>query len=499
MGAENETVVATEVLTQLEEKKENAAVVDFKMVTFSLADKDYSIDIMHVKEIAKAGRFTFVPNTLPFVLGVYNLRGEIIPILDLRIFFNIEVPERVENKLENMLILSVDDQKFGVVVDKIDKVIGVQKSTIQPPHPLFGDINIKYIDGVVESNNRLYVLLDITRIFSSKESAEAISPGTNFDKAPKVSMQTQQTPQFQQAPAPQAAPKPQPQLQQKQAEAPKTQMDAVVQSGMVKSPADIAKGIAGVAKPAEESNESSADIKFISESLLTFKNFTVSSVNSSWVKHRYSEWTKETQKNQLQDSQEADEFLKPFWSPFTDTWWSKEYADAVSKVLPDNSAKQIIVWNPGCGKGTETYSLACILKQRYPEAKIRIYAQDIDLLTVSNAGLMSIPANLASDWYAPYLTKKANEEYTFNQEIKDSIMFEYHDCKHTNALPPVDIVFARDILSLLDENSQEAVVSDFIEKMKGNAVAIIGENEEMPDSFSFGENAVGTLVAYTKD
>lgn len=475
MNTENETLVATQLAQQLEEKKENAALVDFKMVTFSLADKDYSIDIMHVKEIAKAGRFTFVPNTLPFVLGVYNLRGEIIPILDLRIFFNIEVPPRDENKLENMLILQVEDQKFGVVVDKIDKVIGVQKSSIQPPHPLFGDINIKYIDGVVESNNRLYVLLDITRIFSSKEVAEAPVPGVNFEKPQRIVKQP-----------PKAAP------------VPKAQAAVVAAGGMVKSPADIARGITGGDASAEE-DASSVDIKFISESLLTYKNFTVSSVNSTWIKHRYSEWSKETKKNQLQTSDDADSFLKPFWSPFTNNWWSKEYADAVFKVLPDNAAKQIVVWNPGCGKGTETYSLACVLKKRYPDAKIRIFAQDIDLLNVSNAGLMSVPANLASDWYSPYLTKKANGEYTFSQEIKDSIMFEYHDCKHTNALPAVDIIFARDILSLLDEKAQESVVNDFIEKMKGNAVAIIGENEEMPDSFSFGENAVGTLVAYTKD
>lgn len=475
MNTENETLVATQLAQQLEEKKENAALVDFKMVTFSLADKDYSIDIMHVKEIAKAGRFTFVPNTLPFVLGVYNLRGEIIPILDLRIFFNIEVPPRDENKLENMLILQVEDQKFGVVVDKIDKVIGVQKSSIQPPHPLFGDINIKYIDGVVESNNRLYVLLDITRIFSSKEVAEAPVPGVNFEKPQRIVKQP-----------PKAAP------------VPKAQAAAVAEGGMVKSPADIARGITGGDASVEE-DTSSVDIKFISESLLTYKNFTVSSVNSTWIKHRYSEWSKETKKNQLQTSDDADSFLKTFWSPFTNNWWSKEYADAVFKVLPDNAAKQIVVWNPGCGKGTETYSLACVLKKRYPDAKIRIFAQDIDLLNVSNAGLMSVPANLASDWYSPYLTKKANGEYTFSQEIKDSIMFEYHDCKHTNALPAVDIIFARDILSLLDEKAQESVVNDFIEKMKGNAVAIIGENEEMPDSFSFGENAVGTLVAYTKD
>src|SRR5574344_1733018 len=153
-------------------KKEKASVIDYKMVTFSLAGKDYAVDIMKVKEIAKAGRFTYVPNTLPFVLGVYNLRGEIIPIIDLRLFFNIDVPERQDNAIENMLIVTVGEQTFGVVVDAIDKVVGVQKSTIQPPHPLFGDINIKYIYGFVEANKRLYILLDIDRIFGARNAEE---------------------------------------------------------------------------------------------------------------------------------------------------------------------------------------------------------------------------------------------------------------------------------------------------------------------------------------
>lgn len=69
-----------------EEQSEKMSFIDFKMITFSLSGKDYAIDIMKVKEIAKAGRFTYVPNTSSFVLGVYNLRGDIIPIIDLRIF-----------------------------------------------------------------------------------------------------------------------------------------------------------------------------------------------------------------------------------------------------------------------------------------------------------------------------------------------------------------------------------------------------------------------------
>ena len=469
MELENKTLVSTDLAEQVDERNENATVIDFKMVTFSLADKDYSVDIMYVKEIAKAGRFTYVPNTLPFVLGVYNLRGEIIPILDLRLFFNIEVPPRDENKLENMIILTVDDQIFGIVVDKIDKVVGVQKSTIQPPHPLFGDINIKYIDGVVESNNRLYVLLDVTRIFSSKDNYE--SSENDIVVAQYSKPQT---------------------VISKPAGAPSAPVFAAASE---KSPSEIAKGITQVAKNTE------VDLKFIQDSLKNYSKFFVSPVNQSWVAHRYEEWKKQKNEDnpQLHNQNDSDEFLKTFWSSCTNTWWTKQYAENLEKALPDNSAKQIVVWNPGCGKGTETYSLACVLKKRYPNARVRIYAQDIDLLSVSNASLISVPKNLATDWYAPFLTKKANGDYTFSQEIKDSIMFEYHDCKNTNALPMVDIVFARDILSMLDENAQETVVSDFLEKMKGNGIVIIGENEAMPSNFSFGEKTVDKIVAYGKD
>lgn len=155
----------------VEEASENITAVDFKMVTFSLANKDYAINIMQVKEIAKAGNFTYVPNTSPFVLGVYNLRGDIIPVIDLRIFFNISVKMRKKEQVESMVIITVEEQTFGVVVDSIDKVVGISSSSIQPPHPIFGDINIKYIHGVVENAGRLYVLLDVNKIFASRLSA----------------------------------------------------------------------------------------------------------------------------------------------------------------------------------------------------------------------------------------------------------------------------------------------------------------------------------------
>ena len=130
-SSEDNTLVAVAEESSREDSRNEQTTIDFKMVTFSLSGKDYAIDIMNVKEIAKAGNFTYVPNVLPFVVGVYNLRGEIIPILDMRLFFNVRTACDEKTELENLLILTIEEQTFGIIVDKIDKVVGVQKSSIQ--------------------------------------------------------------------------------------------------------------------------------------------------------------------------------------------------------------------------------------------------------------------------------------------------------------------------------------------------------------------------------
>lgn len=449
-------------LTQdaLEEEKRKSSVIDYKMVTFSLAGKDYAIDIMKVKEIAKAGHFTYVPNTLPFVLGVYNLRGEIISIIDLRKFFNIQVPERNDDALENMLIVTVGEQTFGVVVDGIDKVVGIQKSTIQPPHPLFGDINIKYISGVVEAQHRLYILLDIDKIFGVKSAEEE-----------KEIAETQQN-----------------QILQRQAAA----AELVAEKESV-SVAPKVKTVEEVQKVEE------VDLNFISDSLKSLKKFIISPVTEEWAKKRYIQWKKErgADKTQLEGESDAEAFLKPFYSRCNQTWWSEEYAKEVMKALPENNAKTIVAWNPGCGKGHESYSLACLLKKRYPSAKIKVYAHDIDLLSVSNAPLMVVGEQDSMGWLRPYLTRNVGGDYVFNQEIKDIVMFEYHDCVNTNSLPPIDLVFARDIISFLPEQSQKTIIEDFDEKVKGNGMIIVGDNENIALQ-GWSKKKVGTVEVYTK-
>lgn len=445
------------------DEKEKLAVIDFKMITFSLAGKDYAIDIMKVKEIAKAGRFTYVPNVMPFVIGVYNLRGDIIPIIDFRLFFNIPVAERNNNDLENLLIITVGEQTFGAVVDEIHSVVGIQKDSIQPPHPLFGDISIRYIYGVVESGKQLYILLDIDRIFTGKLNLDS----KNTLKANTVVRQV-----------------------------------SLAQN--VSSVANVAPA-APVEQVAKASAENKADnlekdYNFLVHDLQEFCQFYVGKVNEGWAKRRFDEWVKSQNggSTQLQNKEKADEFLSSFWSRCSGAWWNRSLADNIYKLLPDNAAKQIVVWNIGCGKGQETYSLCCLLRKRYPDAKIRIYAHDKDLLNISNAPLLSIESSFANDWYAPYVTHKVNGEYTFTQEIKDSIMFEYHDCTNTNALPMCDIIFARDVVSLLPESAQTALVEEIQEKLKGNGIVILGENESLADRNVWEERMVDSLFVYNK-
>lgn len=407
----------------VEEASENITAVDFKMVTFSLANKDYAINIMQVKEIAKAGNFTYVPNTSPFVLGVYNLRGDIIPVIDLRIFFNISVKMRKKEQVESMVIITVEEQTFGVVVDSIDKVVGISSSSIQPPHPIFGDINIKYIHGVVENAGRLYVLLDVNKIFASRLSASV-------------------------------------------AEA---EVEEVYQKVEEK-------------KVEVSNNNEKLGIRFVSDTLAAYGKFFPSPINEDWITRRYSEWSNARTPSDLQIQSEADaeSFLSTFLSPCTKKMWSEEYFQKMLQALPDNSSKTITAWNVGCSLGYETFSFAVLLKNKYPRASIKIFANDSDLLAISGAPMLTVPEELSDTVYGKYLVKGTNGAYSFNKEIKDMILFEYHDCAHQNAVPDVDIILARDVLSFLTLQNQTSILSEFREKLKNTGVVILGSNEAMP-------------------
>jgi purine-binding chemotaxis protein CheW len=418
------------VNAELQEQKERVDTVDFKMVTFSLAGKDYGVDIMNVKEIAKADKFTYVPNAASFVRGVYNLRGDIIPIIDLRSFFHLPVDKKTDT-LENMLILRIEDRVYGTIVDKIDKVVGIRSDTIQPPHPIFGDINIKFISGVVEKQGDLYIILDVVRIFSQGEEDK---------QKPRAPIQETSRDAYY-APPP-AAPE-----------------ESAEQRAQI---ADTALG-------------------FIKESLAALCRFYAGSVNDGWLRSRFSAWSgaRGGDDLQLKNGAEAEEFLRGFYSPGTGTFWDDEYASLVKNALPDLSSNNIQVWNLGCGKGYETFSFACILKQRYPDGHIKIWANDNDIMSISQAPNMVFELDEVPEYCRAFMSR-GRSGYVFNQVIKDAIVFEYHDILNDSPLPDLDIILARDILSYLAVQDQDRIIAGFQEKLKSRGLVIAGRNEVLP-------------------
>jgi len=420
-----------QVNADLQEQKERAESVDFKIITFSLAGKDYGVDIMNVKEIAKADKFTFVPNAASFVRGVYNLRGDIIPIIDLRTFFHLPQDKKADGQ-ENMLILRINDQVYGTIVDKIDKVVGINHESIQPPHPIFGDINIKYISGVVEKQGDLYIILDVIRIFAiNKEENKA--GGVNTADL------------FAQGAKPAAA---------------------------------------DVPAPAQPAPGNDKTIDFIKESLSALKHFIVSPLNDIWLNKRFADWRADRTDSdlQLRNAADAEEFLSTFSSPCTNTFWDEDYASAVKNILPNISSNSLQVWNFGCGKGYESYSFACILKTRYPDAHIKIWANDSDIMAISQAPNMVFDLQEVPEYCHPFMVQGKNG-YSFNPEIKDTVVFEYHDVLNENPLPDLDIILARDILSYFPVADQNRLIDDFNEKVKDRGMVIVGKNEEI-----FGTN-----------
>jgi purine-binding chemotaxis protein CheW len=434
-----------EVNAELQEKKERQDSANFKMVTFSLSGKDYGVDIMNIKEIAKADKFTYVPNAAGYVRGVYNLRGDIIPIIDLRLFFHLPVGKINGDGQENMLIFHIEDRVYGTIVDKIDKVIGIHTKNIQPPHPIFGDINIKYISGVVEQQGDLYVILDVVRIFSPSQ-ASLQNEGKHREEFYEKN----------------------------------------------RAPFDTE------GQPSEsQKSYSDNDLGFIKDGLGALKKFQASPMNEKWIQQRLEEWgrLRSTSNIQLKNTEDAEEFLSPFYSPCSGKFWDTNYADALKELLPDLSSNNIQVWNPGCGKGMETFSLACILKMRYPDGHIKIWANDNDIMLIANAPNLTFHAEELPEYCQPFLVK-GRGGVTFNSTIKDSIVFEYHDVSHGNALPELDLVFCRDLLSFLPEQVQNNIIGEFGERLKKKGMVIVGAHEELPSDKwkNIGSNDIAAFI-----
>jgi purine-binding chemotaxis protein CheW len=150
-----------------------------KYLTFSLAGEEYGLVILKVKEIIGIMPITVVPQTPPYIRGVINLRGKVIPVIDLRLKFSIAAAEYTERTCIIVVEISAAGRMIlmGILVDSVSEVLNIKAADIEEA-PSFGTrLNTEYILGMAKAGGGIKILLDIDKILSSEEIKAADKAG----------------------------------------------------------------------------------------------------------------------------------------------------------------------------------------------------------------------------------------------------------------------------------------------------------------------------------
>ena len=137
-----------------------------KYLTFFLADEEYGVEILKVQEIIGMLPVTRVPRTPPFVRGVINLRGKVIPIIDLRAKFGMEASGATGSC---MIVVQVQGVQLGVVVDRVSEVRAIAAAEIADPPSFGSEVDTEFLLGIAKGQGRVTLLLDIDRVLTSAE------------------------------------------------------------------------------------------------------------------------------------------------------------------------------------------------------------------------------------------------------------------------------------------------------------------------------------------
>lgn len=146
-----------------------------QLVVFELANEYYGVDIAAVESIIKMQPITAVPQAPEFVEGVTNLRGSVLPVMDLRKRFGLGSREQKTETIQDdkrIVVVSMDGMKIGMIVDAVSEVLRVQEEAIEPPPPMVTTINSAFITGIAKVGERLIILLDLARVLTVSEKAE---------------------------------------------------------------------------------------------------------------------------------------------------------------------------------------------------------------------------------------------------------------------------------------------------------------------------------------
>ncbi|MDI6710287.1 MAG: chemotaxis protein CheW [Bacillota bacterium] len=141
-----------------------------QVVVFQLAEQTYGVDIARVYEIIRMEAITRVPRAPQFVEGVINLRGRIIPVIDLRRRFG--MPQNEQTRASRIIIVEMNGMTVGMVVDAVLEVLRLPADSIEPPPPVINGIDSAYLRGIALWGERLIIMLDTEKVLIEAEQEE---------------------------------------------------------------------------------------------------------------------------------------------------------------------------------------------------------------------------------------------------------------------------------------------------------------------------------------
>lgn len=142
-----------------------------QLVVFHLADELYGLEISDVREIITVPAITPIPRAPSFIEGVINLRGRVVPLIDLRACFGMPRAER--NRSTRVIVASVGADTVGMVADAVSQVIAVARSEVTPPDPAVVDARTAYIRGIVRVEDKIVIWADLERLLTAQQQAES--------------------------------------------------------------------------------------------------------------------------------------------------------------------------------------------------------------------------------------------------------------------------------------------------------------------------------------
>ena len=165
--------MSTTALVKVSEKTQHDELI--QLVSFMLADEEYGVEVLKVREIIRMPTITKMPNTPHHVEGVINLRGKVIPIISMRKRFGLMEAEN--SSQTRIMVMDVAGTLTGFIVDAVSEVIRIRSSEIQPPPSMVvsGGIEQEFITGVYNHTDRLLIIMDVDRMFSDSERDSFVS------------------------------------------------------------------------------------------------------------------------------------------------------------------------------------------------------------------------------------------------------------------------------------------------------------------------------------